>query len=130
MEGIKFAYMGGFELHFDYFWEEIAQKRVDAVILPTASTFDSRHRWRELIKSRAVLNHCYVLRANRIGEYEAKEIHWHFYGESFLADPFGEIEESLGEREELLIATIDKAAVKEARKTWGFRNLVTGREPR
>ncbi|OYZ56524.1 MAG: carbon-nitrogen hydrolase family protein, partial [Sulfuricurvum sp. 24-42-5] len=61
INGFKFAVMGGFEIHFDPMWDMINSKSVDVVLLPSASTFESHNRWRELIKTRAFTHNCYIL---------------------------------------------------------------------
>ena len=73
IEGFKFAIINGFELHFDELWHKLSSKNVDCVLLPSVSTFDSFERWKALIVTRAFTHNCYVLRANRIGEYQDKE---------------------------------------------------------
>lgn len=128
IEGFKFAVMAGFELHFDAFWQEVMAKNVDAVLLPTVSTFESHERWRELIKMRAFTNSCYIIRANRIGEYMEGEYSWNFYGDSLVVSPEGELENYLGNQEELLMIDLDKKAVKEARKEWGFKEALKKRK--
>ena len=120
LEGFKVAIIGGFELHFDKIWESLHKKRVDLVLLPTASTFESKNRWRDLIKMRAFLNNCYILRANRVGEYRDDEHRWHFYGDSLFVNPDGKIDMRLEDRESMLIEPILKDELAEARKGWGF----------
>ena len=127
IEGFKFAVMAGFELHFDAFWQEVMANNIDAVLLPTVSTFDSHERWRELIKMRAFTNNCYIVRANRIGEYVEGEHSWNFYGDSLVVSPEGEIENHLGNQEELLMIDLDKKAVRAARKNWGFKDALQKR---
>lgn len=127
IEGFKFAVMAGFELHFDAFWQDVLAKNVDAVLLPTVSTFESHERWRELIKMRAFVNSCYIIRANRIGEYTEGDLSWNFYGDSLVVNPDGELENSLGNQEELLMIDLDKKAVKDARKSWGFKEALQKR---
>jgi len=127
IEGFKFAVMAGFELHFDAFWQDVMAKNVDAVLLPTVSTFESHERWRELIKMRAFINSCYIIRANRIGEYVEDELSWNFYGDSLVVNPNGEIENHLGNQEELLMIDLDKKMVKEVRKSWGFKEALQKR---
>jgi len=122
IDGIKFGVIGGYEVHFNYFFDEFMRKNVDAVLIPTVSTFDSNLRWRELLKTRAFLGNFYLLRANRIGEYKDKNIKWIFYGESMCVDPNGKIESMLSDKEELLICKIDKEYIKECKKAWGFKN--------
>lgn len=123
-EGMKFAVVGGFELHFDPIWQEVMRKNVDCVLLPTISTFESRRRWRELIRARAFMNHCYILRANRVGEYQEAGHTWKFYGDSLLMNPYGEMEMSLGEREELMIVDLHHDEVLQARREWGFKDAL------
>jgi len=123
VDGFKVAVVGGFELHFDAVWQKIHAKKADLVLLPTASTFESRSRWREIAKSRAFLANTYILRANRVGEFESKEGKWSFYGDSFVVNPYGEIESALGSNEEILIAEISKKELTSARRTWAFGKI-------
>ncbi|WP_187647092.1 carbon-nitrogen hydrolase family protein [Nitrosophilus labii] len=127
IDGVKFGVIGGFELHFNYFFDQFSKKNVDVVLLPTVSTFESNQRWREILKTRAYLGNHYILRANRIGEYLDKKTKWNFYGESMCVDPNGKIESILTDKEELLICDIDKEYIKECKKAWGFRATVNGR---
>jgi nitrilase len=126
-EGFKFALMGGFELHFDPMWEAVTSKVVDAVLVPSASTFESHNRWRELIKTRAFTHNCYILRANRVGEYCDEQHVWKFYGDSMVVSPDGEIEADLGNSEELLIVDLDRKSLTESRKVWGFKEALRKR---
>lgn len=121
--GFKFATLFGYELHFDDFWIKLKTENVDCVLLPTASTFDSSLRWRSIIKMRAFLNNCYILRANRIGQYQdmPTQTLWNFYGDSLFVSPNGEIIDCLGDREELLVVEVDKKYLKEIKECWRFR---------
>ena len=120
VDGFTIMVMGGYELHFDTFWMEVTNKKVDLVLLPTASTFQSHNRWREIIKTKAFLHGCYILRANRLGEYSDKKVQWKFYGDSMLVEPSGEIYMILEDKESMLIETIKKSIIKEHRKNWQF----------
>jgi N-carbamoylputrescine amidase len=65
----------------------------------------------------AVCNVTPVVAANRIGN-EGGQV---FYGSSFIADHAGEKLAELGRDEEgVLVATVDLAAVRAARASWGF----------
>ncbi len=125
--GMKFAIMSGFELHFDEIWGQIANKNIDCVLLPSVSTFDSYDRWKNLILSRSFTHNCYILRANRIGEYQDEDFTWKFYGDSLLASPNGEILEHLGNREELMIVNLEHSEVLGAKRTWGFKESIKKR---
>ena len=127
VDGFRFAIISGFELHFDALWKDIASKNVDCVLLPSVSTFESYERWKALIQTRAFTNNCYVLRANRIGEYKDKEFTWKFYGDSVLASPHGDLIEHLGNKEELMIVDMNHSEVVQARRTWGFKESINKR---
>jgi len=124
VDNVRFGILGGYELHFDALWQSIWEKRIDCILLPTASTFESQQRWRELIKMRAFTHNCYVLRANRIGESRDGEYLWRFYGDSLLVNPDGDIENSLGDTEELMVVRIDHAHVIESRRGWKFKEAM------
>jgi len=127
VDNVRFGILGGYELHFDEMWQSIWDKRIDCILLPTSSTFDSQERWRELIKMRAFTHNCYVLRANRIGEVREDRHIWRFYGDSLLVNPDGEIRNSLGDTEELMVGQIDRALVQEARRGWRFKDAMEKR---
>ncbi len=127
LNGFKFAVMSGFELHFDPLWNAIETKNVDVVLVPSASTFESHNRWRELIKTRAFTHNCYILRANRVGEYSDEKHAWKFYGDSMVVSPDGEVEADLGNTEELLIVDLDKKILRAAQKGWGFKEALKKR---
>lgn len=127
LKGFKVMVMAGFELHFDPFWQKVTEKKIDLVLLPTASTFGSHNRWREIIKTKAFLHGCYVLRANRLGEYSDNEVKWKFYGDTMLVSPEGEIEMMLEDKESMLVEMIDKKEVLEHRKAWGFEKELKSR---
>ena len=127
IENFKIAVIFGFEMHFDLLWEYISKKRVDLVLLPTASTFGSKERWRDIITTRAFLNNCYILRANRVGDFIEDDIKWHFYGDSMLVNPDGEIEMVLDDKESMLIEPILKQEITDSRRSWGFYNQLKKR---
>lgn len=121
---IRFGIVSGFEAHFDIVWMDAMRKNVDCVLMPSSSTFDSAARWQNLIKTRAFLNSVYILRANRVGSYTDSKVAWKFYGHSSLVNPNGEVEVSLGHKEEILLCEISKSEVTEARKLWGWKKTL------
>lgn len=74
-------------------------------------------RWQDSMRSHASLNGIYVAAANRVG----KEDNLEFWGNSFIADPFGEIiAQASGSKEEVLLAEIDISKVKYSQEGWMF----------
>jgi len=127
IDGFKFAVLSGYELHFDELFILLSQKNIDAILVPSVSTFESAQRWNSLIKSRAFTQNCYILRANRIGEYQDKEFTWKFYGDSILASPDGEELAHLANKEELMIVDMSHTTVVQTRRTWGFKEAIKKR---
>jgi predicted amidohydrolase len=128
IDGIRCAIIAGFELHFDTFFTMLENKNIDCLIVPSIATFESHQRWRELVKMRSFTHNCYILRANRIGEYQDGEYQWKFYGDSMCVSPEGTIESYLGNTEELMIVDIDHKSVLESRKSWGFKEALKVRK--
>jgi len=127
IDGFKFALISGFELHFDEIFQKLKNKNIDCLLVPSVSTFESYERWKALITTRAFTHNCYILRANRIGEYQDKEFTWNFYGDSILVSPNGELLTHLGNKEELMIVDMNHADVIASRRTWGFKEAMNKR---
>lgn len=126
-DGFKIGVMAGFETHFDISWKYMRDAKVDAVLIPTASTFNSNSRWEKLLSMRAFTNLCYVLRANRVGKAKISNTQsWEFYGDSFAISPNGEISSRLGFEEGVLLFELSKKEIKDERKLWKFGEILKG----
>ncbi len=77
--------------------------------------------WRTVQRGHAIANGVYVAVVNRTGYEGPPEQGLEFWGDSFVAGPFGEIvAETAPDREETLIAEIDPRRVEEVRRQWPF----------
>ena len=84
---------------------------------PANPSLDTRDRWRRAMVGHAVSNVIPVAAANRIGEEDGQL----FYGSSFVAGTDGSFLAELGRDEEGVRAvTLDLAAVRRERASWGF----------
>jgi predicted amidohydrolase len=73
----------------------------------------SREGWKQICRYSALIYGCHVAFVNRVGSEGADHVFW---GESELIDPFGRlVVTSKGRNEEVLVATIEIDAVREAR---------------
>ncbi|CZE47474.1 carbon-nitrogen family hydrolase [Campylobacter geochelonis] len=124
-EKFKFGVLSGFEAHFDVCWQELMKAGVDVVLVPTASTFESNLRWQEMLKTRAFTNLVYVLRVNRVGKAKFGDEVCEFYGDSFAISPNGEISSSLKNEEGILLFELCKKELKDERKLWKFREILS-----
>ena len=77
----------------------------------------SQKRWERDQCSHASSNGVYVVAANRVG----KENKIDFWGNSFVADPFGNvIARATGAKEEIVMADINLSLIESSREGWGF----------
>lgn len=127
-KGFTFGAICGFEMHFDPIWLEFNRADVDIVLLASVSTFGSNQRWNEVLKTRAFLNNIYILRVNRVGKYDDNEGSlWKFYGNTYIVNPDGQIESTLGEKEDFMVVNIDKKEIDDAKENWGFQKQLQKR---
>jgi N-carbamoylputrescine amidase len=78
--------------------------------------------WETIQRGHAIANGCYVAAVNRVG-HEAPDggPGLEFWGQSFVADPAGQILKRAGvDKEENLIVEVDLAAVEAQRTHWPF----------
>ena len=118
----------GVGICWDQWFPECARALVlggaDVLLYPTAigsepetPSLDTKERWQRAMLGHAVCNVVPVVAANRVGD-EGGQL---FYGSSFIADHAGEKLAELGRDEEgVIVATVDLAAVRAARASWGF----------
>jgi N-carbamoylputrescine amidase len=77
--------------------------------------------WELIQRSHAVANGCYVIAVNRIGHEGPPEGGIEFWGQSFVAAPNGQIlVKASADREEVLIAEIDRDLSDVSRTHWPF----------
>ena len=78
--------------------------------------------WETIQRSHAIANGCYVAVPNRVG-HEAPNggPGIEFWGQSFVADPSGQIiSKASADQEEILVVEVDLAALDEQRTHWPF----------
>ncbi len=77
--------------------------------------------WRTIQRAHAIANGIYVAAVNRIGFEGTPDSGLEFWGNSFVADPFGQvIAQASADREEILVVEIDPARQEEVRRNWPF----------
>ncbi len=77
--------------------------------------------WRTVQRSHAIANGIYVAAVNRIGFEGTPEQGLEFWGNSFVADPFGVmLAEASTDREEILVVECDRQRIEEVRRNWPF----------
>jgi N-carbamoylputrescine amidase len=120
----KFAVVGVvlcYDRHFPEPLRILALKGAQIVFNPNASVVSlSKHIWELEMASHAALNQYFVGAINRVG----KEPPWNlgkFYGTSYFANPRGKIiAKASDNKDEVLVADLDLALIREVRDNWQF----------
>jgi len=80
--------------------------------------------WRTIQRGHAIANGVYVAVVNRVGfegNPKAGDTGLEFWGNSFVADPFGEVlAEASNDKEEILVVECDPAKSEDTRRNWPF----------
>src|SRR5436190_9567127 len=77
--------------------------------------------WRTIQRSHAIANGVFVASPNRIGhEDEPNTDGIEFFGNSFIADPFGRILAEAGTDPAILVVKCDPTLIEETRRNWPF----------
>ncbi len=104
---------------------EMALQGADIIFYPTSighvqSQFPNenwKEAWMNIQRSHAIANNVYVASVNRVGV----EDQIHFWGSSFVVDPFGSlIQQASTTDEELIVAEVDFSKIQKFRSEWGF----------
>jgi N-carbamoylputrescine amidase len=112
----------------------LALKGAEIIFIPTAigyphseevqlTEYGYHDAWQIVQRGHAVANACFVAAVNRVGlEKEPQGSDGiDFWGQSFLADPFGElVAKASATREQVLVAPADLAKIAEIRTGWSF----------
>jgi N-carbamoylputrescine amidase len=73
--------------------------------------------WETIQRAHAIANGVFVVVVNRVG----REGKLNFWGQSFVADPFGRvIAKASSDKEEVLVVTCDLSKIEETRQNWPF----------
>jgi len=73
--------------------------------------------WETIQRGHAIANGVYVVAVNRVG----REGQLTFWGQSFVADPFGRVvARASSDREETLVVELDLKRIEETRQNWPF----------
>lgn len=103
-----------------------ALKGADIIVYPTAIAWDINDKeevksqelesWTMIMRSHAIANGIYVMAVNRVG----REGHLDFWGNSFLASPYGTLIKQDKTNETITKVEIDFSKKESSRRTWPF----------
>ena len=104
-----------YDLRFPELYRKYAKKNAQIICVPSAFTQKTgRAHWKTLLRARAIENMCYILAPNQCGR-DPRGIK--SYGHSMIIDPWGTvIAEASGNKEEIIMANIDKKVIARKRK--------------
>ncbi|MDN5925522.1 MAG: N-carbamoylputrescine amidase [Hyphomicrobiales bacterium] len=108
-----------YDRHFPEGFRALALGGAEIVFTPSATGQHSRHIWDLEGRAAAVANGIFVGAINRVGVEEPWRVA-KFFGNSFFAGPRGDIIVQGGDEDELVVADLDTALLREVRNEWQF----------
>ncbi|MDA5194503.1 carbon-nitrogen hydrolase family protein [Govanella unica] len=115
LDGLTFGCAICFDLRFGELFTALRSRGADVIVIPSAFTHvTGEAHWNVLIRARAIENQCYMIAPNQHGGFDnGAKANW---GHSLMVDPWGAVLAEARADEAILIATIDKAAVRAVRE--------------
>ncbi len=103
-----------YDLRFPALFEELGQRRCDAITIPAAFTVPTgRAHWHLMQRARAVEASAFVIAPAQVGHHaDGRET----YGHSLVIDPWGDVLLDMGAEAGLGFATLDLARLGEVRR--------------
>ncbi len=95
-----------------------ASKKADLITVAANFGGPRDEHWQVLLKARAIENQTYIAGINRAGE----DVSTYYMGHSMAVSPKGDVISMAGEKEDIIIADIDKEEEYEYRKKFPVRN--------
>ena len=103
-----------YDLRFPELYRALVEQGAEWIAVPAAFTWRTgQAHWETLLRARAIEDQVWVCAPNQGGQHDPRRRTW---GHSMAIDPWGAITGSCEEGEQILIATIDPARVKETRR--------------
>lgn len=125
VDGVKFAVLICYDQWFPEAAREVRLMGAEVIFYPTAignivgykEQGDWHNAWETVMRGHAIANSLYVAAINRVG-IEGK---MKFWGQSFVADPFGKVLKTLSpNKEEVLVQKLNLNLNKFYSDGWGF----------
>jgi deaminated glutathione amidase len=103
-----------YDMRFPYLYRDLAHAGADFLTVPSAFTVPTgRAHWHVLLRARAIETGCFVIAAAQVGEHFPKR---KTYGHSIIVGPWGDVLAEASEETGFILAEIDPAKIKEARR--------------
>jgi len=111
VQGWQVGLMTCYDLRFPELARELVRRGAELLVLPAAWVAGPGkvHHWRTLVTARAIENTAYVAAVGQPGP--------RYTGHSLVVGPAGEVVAELGDGDHVLVASVDRASLDEARST-------------
>ncbi|MBL9124413.1 MAG: carbon-nitrogen hydrolase family protein [Planctomycetaceae bacterium] len=102
-----------YDLRFPELFRRLADEQLEILALPAAfAAATGRDHWEVLLRARAIENQAFIVAANQTGRVTPQ---LETYGHSLIVDPWGTILAEAGASEEVIVADLDFARLREIR---------------
>jgi len=119
-----------YDLRFPELFREMTDRGAELILVASAWPHPRIEAWRTLVTARAIENQVYIVAANGVGATTSGPT---LCGRSLIVDPWGTPLASAGDEPGLVVATVERQAIDDARcrlRQLADRRLLTGIRPR
>lgn len=110
-----------YDIRFPLMAKTLASQGIDILFVPAAFNESAgKSTWASLLKTRAMENQIFIVGVSP-AKYSYKN--YESYGHSLIANPFGNIERELDEKEQICAVEIDLSLIKKSRKRMPFSKI-------
>jgi len=114
LSGVKIGLSICYDIRFPELYRKMVLEGAQILFVPSAFTVPTgKDHWEILLRARAIENQCYVVAPAQFGRHE--ESRRITYGRSMIVDPWGQILAQCPDREDVIVADLDLAYLKEVR---------------
>ena len=114
IEGLRVGLSVCYDLRFPELYRALMRPACDLIVVPSAFTHTTgQAHWELLLRARAVENQCYVLAPAQGGRHENGRRTW---GQSLVADPWGQLLAQQAEGEGVVAADLHPARLAQVRQ--------------
>jgi nitrilase len=103
-----------YDIRFPELYRHYFSSQVDLITVPSAFTkVTGAAHWEVLLRARAIENQCYIIGAGQGGVHNERR---ETFGHSMIVDPWGRVLDVLPAGEGVVVADIDRAALRDIRQ--------------
>lgn len=117
LDGVRVGLAICYDLRFAELFLELRRQGAELIMLPSAFTLQTgKDHWEVLLRARAIETQCYIAAAAQTGAYPAGSGSRYTFGNSLIADPWGQVIARVSDQPGHAAATLDRGYLELVRQ--------------